>query len=499
MNNFIQSIFNDNNSKAVILCGLPGAGKSTLANTFHQQNFFVIGKDDIRYQFACRKYGYQPHTWFKPEQLHEFSKLTHITNELICYAYKLYMKEYTTSDILEKSHTRFFRGYHNKDNQDLIFDVVKHYILDFTQNNLNQGIVFDATYLTEKSRRSIVQNLKNFHKYCIFFSMPLPMAYQRVQNRAHTIISTYQNKPVYGHFVPLEAMKRMEATIKLPTMQEGFDSIYINKYQSLQDKSEQVKDFLNHFTCNQYNHDLAMDLFPSFKQTNNVSQHTEHHYYTMDWHMMHVAEYIQKFSDDKVLLLSAILHDVGKFDAKHFYIKLNQDWNKFKKGKRFVIKQILPDKYFVQDTFNSNRYYIDKEYTNFDMNAHYYGHQYTSAIKAYNDLVAIHIDEEIAQKVYWYIFYHMYIPFHNNISYKEIMELDRHFTREEINNLLLFRQADMYAQSIFRNTDKFHADFQSNEMYNMDRKLIDNLFTNMKEKKSYQQNKQQLIHAFHNQ
>ena len=475
MNICIQNLI-DNKPKAILLSGLPGSGKSTTAIFFRQNGYFIICKDDIRHRLACRRYYYKPETFFEQSQLHQFSKLVHTVNENICFAYQQYLKGKDKFDIIDKTKTRFYRGYHNMNNQDIIFDTIKSYIIEFTEHNLNQGIVFDATYLTTKSRRSIIQNIK-LPIYCIFYSIPSDIAYKRVLNRSKTIISYYHEKPVYGRFVPMQAIKRMESTITIPNKIEGFDDVFIIPYQTTENKSTQIMDFITNFKCNQEYHDLAMDLFPSFSQTNNLSQHNENHYYTVDWHMMYATEYVKKYSKDKALILATLLHDVGKFDTKAFYINLTKPIDNYKEGKKFKVKYILNRQTYVcQNTFNFDIVYIDKNDATFDMNAHYYAHQYTSAIKAYNDLISLNVNHDFAYKVYLYIFFHMYIPFHHTITYKELYTLKNYLTKDECKNLLLLRQADQYSQHIQRNMKQFHDNFQLDEMYNKDEMLINDIY-----------------------
>lgn len=115
--------------------------------------------------------------------------------------------------------------------EDLYFskekEVWKEYISQIiVALNFNEDIILDATHLNEASRskilRALKDNLKNVQINAIVINTPFPQALK-------------QNNLRKGReFVPESVIHRMSFQMTIPTIEEGFDEIYIyenNKYK----------------------------------------------------------------------------------------------------------------------------------------------------------------------------------------------------------------------------------------------------------------------------
>lgn len=76
-----------------------------------------------------------------------------------------------------------------------------------------QNIVIDQTNLNVRSRKKKLKFIpKDYHKAAIYFSITLDESIQR------------NTRP--GKTIPLNVIKSMSESIKLPTVEEGFDEVY---------------------------------------------------------------------------------------------------------------------------------------------------------------------------------------------------------------------------------------------------------------------------------
>ena len=93
---------------------------------------------------------------------------------------------------------------------------------------LNEDTILDATHLNEKSRSKILRALKNylidFEINAIVINTSLNEALKRNDNRTGR------------EFVPKAQIRRMAAQMTIPTIEEGFDHIYI-----FNDENKKVK------------------------------------------------------------------------------------------------------------------------------------------------------------------------------------------------------------------------------------------------------------------
>lgn len=148
-------------SRIIIMCGIPGSGKST----FCQRHFFEYGyisKDQIRFSLLKDGDNY-------------FSKEKEVVKQFI--------------------------------------EKIKMYV----QHDYN--FVIDATHLTKSSRRKILSQLKVSPQlsaneiWCLFMKTDLNLALERNSHR------TGRER------VPDEVIKNMYESLEVPELNEGFDKI----------------------------------------------------------------------------------------------------------------------------------------------------------------------------------------------------------------------------------------------------------------------------------
>lgn len=79
------------------------------------------------------------------------------------------------------------------------------------------SVVYDATNLNSKRRKEFLESLDLLpcRKVCIFMSTPYEMCLERNQNRERR--------------VPIKAMQKMKRSLDKPTLDEGWDDIYIEE------------------------------------------------------------------------------------------------------------------------------------------------------------------------------------------------------------------------------------------------------------------------------
>lgn len=153
-------------SKLIMLVGLPGSGKSTFAKTI------------------------------------------------------LHGRRLTTDDFIESVAKDKGKTYN-----EVFLDYVKQAEL-FLQDTLDFSVVYphfdiiwDQTNLTVKSRKGKLQKIpKNFKKSCIFFDTDFKKILERNEERKLT-----------GRNLPDNVLLEMKDNLQVPTLEEGFDRVYVIK------------------------------------------------------------------------------------------------------------------------------------------------------------------------------------------------------------------------------------------------------------------------------
>ena len=169
-----------------------------------------------------------------------------------------------------------------------VFEIVHKEIINALKSNYN--VIFDATNLTIKDRRSILQKIKNIPciKRCIIMATPIDICKKRnsIRDRA----------------VPDDVITRQVSKFEIPFYEEGFDYIDVIVDGNCDYREIQIPD---------------------------IDQKNPHHKLTLKEHSERV--FLNLKSDNDALLLAAYYHDIGKiytqsFDEKgiaHYYHHAN--------------------------------------------------------------------------------------------------------------------------------------------------------------------------------
>lgn len=159
------------------------------------------------------------------------------------------------------------------------------------ENNTN--VIADATNITMRSRRAIIENVKGIDCYKIVYLIPKPFEQCKTDN---------PNRP---HPVPEEVLDRQIRKFQIPFMEEGFDEGII------------------HYIHNKN----RLDALKMFDNMEGFNQQNPHHTSTLADHCKNAHELFSKYGYPSKYNLAALFHDYGKLYCKkldndgvaHFY------------------------------------------------------------------------------------------------------------------------------------------------------------------------------------
>lgn len=447
-----HDLFNYIYPKMVVISGLPGSGKSTICKEFHEHGYFVLSKDDIRHRLACMKYGYQPETFFRQEQLHEFSHSTRFVNRCCFLLFYNFTHKYLLEENLQELKNYIFKRHLPMDN--FIYRLIVHYAKEMYEQDLKYGIIFDATYLTKKSRAAFITLQSQYNDmdvYSIYIDTPLRIAYERVQKRSATLTTHFDGKPVYGRSVPLQVLKYMEKTICIPSEHEGFHQVYFlsNNLPSIYNFFDAQKLYQNFVPYGDTLRKDIVKLFPSFAPTIDFCQQNFYHDLCVDAHLIRSAYYIKQYHNFP-LFVATLLHDVGKPFTQEFYLIPKNKYGG-KDYRNLIISKKTKDSYICHPLFYHNTIHkFPKDTSIVDLNAHYFGHDAVSAIHAFHDCISLNFDLKTCLLIYKYIYYHMRIKGDSiPLSINTLNKLRNVFTEKQCYNLLLLHEADVLHSKIY--------------------------------------------------
>ena len=131
--------------------------------------------------------------------------------------------------IISRDAIRFSLLEENEDYFSKEKEVWNQYVAQAKQSlKFNTNTILDATHLNEISRRKILNALKNYLNEVEINAIVINSGLQTALN---------QNKMREGRtFVPESAIRRMSSSFTIPTLEEGFDKIYI--YKNIKGKSK---------------------------------------------------------------------------------------------------------------------------------------------------------------------------------------------------------------------------------------------------------------------
>lgn len=257
-----------------------------------------------------------------------------------------------------------------------VFDLLHGLIKDSLKNGNNT--IYDATNINWKRRKAFLKELSDAkiecNKICILFATPLSECISRIYMR--------------DRVVPEDVICRMYKNFSFPCMFEGWDKIKI-----VWSKGEYPE----------YNLSDKIGILEEYDQDNS------HHSFTLGEHLTRCSDrigYLNLVSNnsyDTNLVISGLLHDIGKPEVRSFYNAKGEPTSE----------------------------------------AHYYNHNNTSAYEAMFYLKSMGYDDydivDICSLVYW----HMQPYF---INKKKTEDKYKNMWGENFyNRIMRLHEADVYA------------------------------------------------------
>ena len=160
-----------------------------------------------------------------------------------------------------------------------IHKLIKQAVRDYNH------IIVDATNLTIKNRRALLNCLddkKDYHKIAYIVNTPIEKCKENNSKR---------DRKVPEYVIDNQAKK-----FEIPFVNEGFNSIFLHHFPAYNCGALKEEVLLNNITS----------LMDGFNQKNH------HHIYDLGTHCKKLHEELSKRTDDKILLCSALVHDIGK-------------------------------------------------------------------------------------------------------------------------------------------------------------------------------------------
>lgn len=219
-------------NKVTVMVGVPGSGKSTYVSKIRDENTIVLSSDAIRKEFSGEE-------------------ADQTTNDKVFYALRRRLKEAVSAT--------------------------------------DSDIIIDATNITLKARKHILNTLKDFPCYKIAVVMTASEQECKERNASRSRV------------VPECVIGEMIGHYEIPFYEEGFDDIYFSDYSSAD---------ISFFE------EYDIDDCPLLTQMSGFDQKNKHHKHTLERHCMLCYSYVKQQSEDifdKVPLhRAAIIHDYGK-------------------------------------------------------------------------------------------------------------------------------------------------------------------------------------------
>lgn len=172
-----------------------------------------------------------------------------------------------------------------------VFKVFHKRIREALENNTN--VIADATNITMRSRRAIIENVKGIECRKIAYLIPKPFDQCKIDNLNRQ------------HPVPEEVLDRQIRKFQIPFMEENFDEGII------------------HYIHNKN----RLDTLKMFDNMEGFNQQNPHHTSTLADHCKNAYELFSRYGYPSKYNLAALFHDYGKLYCKeldndgvaHFY------------------------------------------------------------------------------------------------------------------------------------------------------------------------------------
>lgn len=170
--------------------------------------------------------------------------------------------------------------YEDMEHNEEVFKIFHKRIREALENNTN--VIADATNITMRSRRAIIENVKSIECHKIVYLIPKPFRQCKIDNLNRQ------------HPVPEEVLNGQLRKFQIPFMEEGFDEgiiYYIHNKNRL-------------------------DALKMFDNMEGFNQQNPHHTSTLADHCKNVHELFSRHGYPSKYNLAALFHDYGKLYCK---------------------------------------------------------------------------------------------------------------------------------------------------------------------------------------
>jgi predicted kinase len=313
-------------------------------------------------------------------------------------------------------------------------------IMQATKNNNN--ILFDATNSKYTKRNHFISMVKpkGYTIKIIYFNIPLQTAFE----------NNLKRKENGGHYVNYNTIKDIFLWGNFPLISEASEIVIFNLEKENKDASRIFKDSLSLLRKNPYEWIIQYESFiktfiPELEITKGFMQYNRH---TLDVfsHSIKTTYNVSQKTDNELLLLAALLHDLGKFHTRKFITRYNED----------TYQVVNAEDCFINKTTNIVKIRPfsggNKEIINVDIKdiqeirGTFFGHENVSSKLAYDICIRLGYNEQDSLYIANLTQLHMDMPVYtedkdDNKSvqrWKNFREKCKHF----INDLVILREAD---------------------------------------------------------
>lgn len=169
-------------------------------------------------------------------------------------------------------------------NANEVFQVLEERLISYIEANPNATAIYDATNLTAKTRKGIINRLKKTRSVCYFECHFIACRISECKRRQYT----------RDRRVPEEVIERMVRQFQAPFYNEGWDAIKIFEGGRLYNILDEYDD------CWSIPHDNS------------------HHEFTIGQHMGRAWRTVANAGADMPVILATRYHDIGKPHTKSF-------------------------------------------------------------------------------------------------------------------------------------------------------------------------------------
>lgn len=186
-----------------------------------------------------------------------------------------------------------------------VFQEMNDRLIKYLSDGIN--VLYDATNINSKRRRKLINTLPSeVHKKCIYVSASKEKCIFDDSHREYS--------------VGKEVIEKMYKNLQIPMYHEGWDEIIIHTPYI-------TKEYNNDLNCvltSKVTFEEAIEFYETLgidTEFVDIPQDNYHHTFSVLKHCYYTYEWLfdnYHAEDRDVMLISALLHDVGKFECKEF-------------------------------------------------------------------------------------------------------------------------------------------------------------------------------------